>query len=166
MPIRNRNKYKDILCYAILEEFKPVDQKPWIYEHGELTPKGILSYMNFSETLLNSTTIPTLRWKEGNYGNSNCEIAIPPQQERNIEITVFTGRLSLQFCKEEEYKNLPLGIYEVKISINYKKNGGEIRKKYFEGYIYADIEGNKGKYFVGSGSWKKNKEIPAPRAYS
>lgn len=180
LPIKNRNKYKDFLCYAVLEKFEIVYN-----EEFELSDE--ISKSMKTENLIRSK-ITNLRWKENVYESQNCEMLIPSQQERNIEVARFQfllknsfeqnharARLGIRYCKDEKQHKAQLGLYEVKISINYRKDGGEIRTKYLDGYIYANVfeEFNleddirnrvKGKVVFGSGSWQKNKEIPKPKS--
>jgi hypothetical protein len=176
LTVKNRTKHDELLCFANLEKFSIVYDEE-LHLVDDVTKRLMIS------NLLDSN-IPRLRWNEINYESPECEMKITPNEKRNIEIARFKfllknsfeqghpkANLGIRFCKDEQHHKTRLGLYEIRIAINYQKNGDEIRTEYYDGYIYADVfekenfeddirNRMKGKVVVGSGSWERNKELP------
>lgn len=99
-----------------------------------------------------------MRWRDFQYETNECELRIPPQEQREIDVAKFifllqksydqnspTGAMGLYFCKNPNHPKPnsiePLGLYKIKVSIKYKRgNDDEVRTKVFDGYIYASIK--------------------------
>jgi len=180
LTIKNRTKHDEFSCFATLEKFEI------IYDEEQRFVDDITKRLMVSNLL--GSNIPRLRWNENNYELQDCEMKIKPNEKRNIEIARFKfllkssfeqGRaranLGVRFCKDEQQHKTRLGLYEIKIAINYQKNGDEIRTEHYDGYIYADVfekenleddirNRMKGKVVVGNGSWKNNKDLPQPKS--
>lgn len=180
LTVKNRTKHDEFLCFASLEKFEIV------YNEEQRLVDNITKRLMISNLI--DSNVPRLHWHERNYESQECEMKIPPSEKRNIEIACFRfllkksyeqnrarASLFIQYCKDEHPRKAQLGLYEIRIAINYKKNGDEIITEYYDGYIYADVferenfeddirNRMKGKVVVGNGIWKKNKELPKPKS--
>jgi hypothetical protein len=186
LAVKNRNKNLEVICSATIEKFEQITNVDGYQIDDEITKK-------LRDYNLLQKKVPRLSWREFEYQTPECEMKIPPNSQRIVEVARFRfmqklslesgkpfGNMGVYYCKNEDitkpFDQLPLGLYNIKIAINYKRDGENIlRTKYFNGFIFVSIhddfsgwnlsEGDirdrmLGKGIIDSGDPMKNREIP------
>lgn len=186
LAVKNRNKKLDLICSATIERFEQITNEDGYQVNDEITKK-------LRDYNLLQKKVPRLSWREFEYQTPECEMRIQANSQRIVEVARFRfmlkhsldsgkpfGNIGIYYCKNEDatkpFDQLPLGLYDVRIAINYKRDGENFsRTKYFNGFIFTSIhddfsgwslsEGDirdrlLGKGIIDSGDPMKNKDIP------
>ena len=113
-----------------------------------------------------------IKWAENYYPDKDCMLTIP--REGRVEAQIFrtfpperrdekgSWGIGFMLCESKsDFDNL--GVYIVKIRVDGKFRGVEIKPIYFDGYLYFNqIEATQILYFK-QGNWEENDNIPIPR---
>ena len=106
------------------------------------------------DDLLTDDLYPRLNWSHKNISNKNCEMNISQKPESEM-VEIAKYRMSLKdllsgklidkpclvftFCGSDKKYIDELGLYRIKLQIDYKFKGYS-KKSYFDGYIFINLE--------------------------
>ena len=81
-----------------------------------------------------------LRWKDKRFSNDRCEITIPPKKSLGIDILDSTDGIRFSLCTPTLRTANSFGerLFILKIRVDGKFNGKNIKPQYFEGYIFVE----------------------------
>lgn len=104
-----------------------------------------------------------IKWSEELDMNENCEISIPPQERRYINLADMLGTLRFHLRKGDVEANWMIGapLHTVKIRIDGHFNEKAMKPSFFNGYIYAANLIKASEAYINKGKVKKQHEVVA-----
>lgn len=104
-----------------------------------------------------------LKWVEAKYSTNDCKIAIAPKNDKSIHVA--NNSFNFAFCMGSSVSDSGMqGLYIIKIRIDGKWHGKDIKPQFFDGHLLMDRtmtdSGVITRAVFNSGDWTKNKEIP------
>ena len=80
-----------------------------------------------------------LRWVEEKYTTDDCKISIAPKSEVQISVANNLNNFHFTFCKPSAPLGQDItGIYIIRIRIDGKWRGNDIKPQFFDGYLYVN----------------------------
>jgi hypothetical protein len=108
-------------------------------------------------------------WMDGNLSNTNCEITVPNTSNNMlIRVADTINNFSFSVCASRGARHDLMGVNLIRVRLDGKMNGKNIKPKFFDGYLYImnSLESNGEIVYARifeKGNWMKDKRIPKPK---
>ncbi len=174
----------EVRCSAIIEERQDASLRTIKFACLEIYNNEGSAITDCCSTLVTATNyyggdmtpIPHLKderlqWMNAAFSSDDCKITIPPQKGEKVNIARASGGFSFSGCKTNRFGIDLQGLYTVRIRVDGKFQGKDMKPLFFDGYMYVanqiysidDAHQIWTNLIFEEGDWTKDKRIKLPK---